>query len=263
MGNIIVSDDIIAVTDAMLSVKSELTGYNDENMLVLTSLERAFRANNATANDWLWKVNFGAAQVVAAVVLSDVNFDKVIIEGHASDVWTAPSFTSGSVTISKNAMTNRYSVYVPLTAFNYQFLRAYIPADASAVGRYTTKWHIGSMCCLSAATAFSTNMAAPYTRRAPIPYSDIQLDNGCTRRVKLGNLKRLEVDISFGSARTTTGEGELWTMDATDIGLPVVFYENLSDTSMVMIGMRDGNYEGTQIFNGITVGNVIRFKELV
>lgn len=75
----IITDDLIALTDAMITPRSEATGYPDENMLVLNDLGRCFRANDVTKNTYLLDINFGAVTEVAALVLANVNFDQYMI----------------------------------------------------------------------------------------------------------------------------------------------------------------------------------------
>ena len=71
------------------------------------------------------KFDFGGAKSLQGIMLNDVNFDKVVIQGNASDAWGGPSYASGTLTVSQDKVTGRYKIYIPLTGFNYRYLRIF------------------------------------------------------------------------------------------------------------------------------------------
>ena len=260
MGNIILSNDFVSLST--ITSRTEATGYADDNVGEHWHLKRRFRANDVTANDWLLKFNFGAAKTVVGVFLNDVNFDKVKIQGHATDAWGTPSYDGSEITISRDAIVDRYKVYIPITGFNLQWMRIFIPSGASAVGDYTTKWEVGTIIVLDSITALAKNMAYGYERTAKKAFTDIKLPHGGFERVNLGDAPRWEGKLIFGM-RDDDDESELWTINNYNIGDPLLFYENDTSTSRVYLCLRDDAYRGTSKSHDVVMGNVIRLKELI
>jgi len=402
MGNIIVSNSLIALTDAMITPRSEETGQPDENMLVLNDLDRCFHANDLTKNAYLLDINLGAVTSVAALVLEHVNFDQYMI-GYCDDgvnysvgstvlassfndqadvdLWTEQSstatseaggvsgncvkvlengainpriyreyavtpgqayvlgvyhkdiestgknptiqainastgaaiaivtptaaanwtwqglyfvvptgcttirmhlihntsigagdayyFDSFSLTIatvggviSQDDETGRYNVFADLSGipFNNQYLRLYIPQSATAVGDYTDKWQIGSLCCLSSATALTQNMSYGYTERAEEPRKSIELSNLGSRETITGNLVRWSADVYFGN-RTPANRTEMLALNR--MAAPIVFYENLDNTANVRICRLDSTLEIVWSGYNRIEGSGLRYVEYV
>lgn len=268
MGNIILTNSFINVTDAYITARSQATGYDKQNVVDLWHLMRRFRADDLTKSDTnpLLVFDFGAAQDVAAVAVIGVNFDKVRIKGHDSDLgtdWSAADFDSGNVSVSMNALTRRYQCYVPLTAFDYRYLAVMTPAATSAVGSYTDAWEVCKVAIVESATPLSVNMGYGYRRKAAKPYKDVSLLHGGGERVGLGDARRFEATLVFDGLRAESEEAEMWALNALDESGPVLFYENRGDTSAVYVCLRDDGYEGVVVHNGLVEGNQIRIRELV
>ena len=139
MGNIIVSNDILTFADSAITVQGSAAGFAKVDLMDLWHLKRRWRMDSATKSDTnpIVRINMASAQTVDAVMLNDINFDKVIIKGHASDLgtdWTSASFSSGALSVSCDAQVSRYKIYAALTAFNYQYLAIIVPTTATAVG---------------------------------------------------------------------------------------------------------------------------------
>lgn len=265
---IILSNDYIKPINANIYARSEVGGFAKVNTMDFLHLKRRFRADDLTKSDInpILRFDLSAAKTIVAVVLVDVNFDKVRIRGDAGDLgadWSGSTFDSGADhAVSLNTQINRYHIYIPLTAFNLQWLAIMTPAAASAVGSYTTKWEIGKVVILDSVTTLSKNMAYGYKRKASISYIDSDHATGGSERVKISDDRQWMADIVF-NYRTLTDEAELWTIDNIDIGNPLIFYENDSDTSKVYLCLRDDSYEGTIMAKNAVEGNVIGFKELI
>jgi len=398
----IITDDLIALTDSMITPRSEETGQPDENMLVLNDLDRCFHANDLTKNAYLLDINLGAVTSVAALVLEHVNFNQYMIgtcddgvnysygstlysqyfdSQAAVDSWTegdsiataevggysgtcvkvrengatsayiyrdyavtpgnayiievrhkdidstgknptirvrdqatglsivdvtpkaaanwtrqglyfvAPtgcttirmylihntsigagdayyfdSFflklaTVGGV-ISQDDETGRYNIFADLSGipFNNQYLRLYIPQSATAVGDYTDKWQIGSLCCLSSATALTQNMSYGYTERAEEPRKSIELSNLGSRETITGNLVRWSADVYFGN-RTPANRTEMLALNR--MAAPIVFYENLDNTANVRICRLDSTLEIVWSGYNRIEGSGLRYVEYV
>jgi hypothetical protein len=263
---IITSNDFITVANAGITVQSTATGFAKANVMIYNHLKRRWRMDALTKSDSnpVMYFDMSAAQTVAAVVLDDVNFDKVIIVGHGSDLsddWSGADYTSGAVTISNDAQVNRYKVYIPLTAFNYRWLGIIVPDAASAVGAYTTKWEIGRVGILDSVTTFTKNMARNYQRGAQRKYSEVELKSGHVDRISDGEIGWIGT-LNF-THRTTAQEADLTTLNNLDISETLIFYENNSDTSKVYFCLRDDNYVGTMVTNSVVTGNSIRLRERI
>jgi hypothetical protein len=266
MAAIIIDNDLITVADAAITVQSTATGFAKANVMNHAYLKRRWRMDSLSTSNTnpVMYFDLTSAQTVAAIILDDINFSQVVIKGHATNLttdWTSASFTSGTITISKDSQTNRYKAYIPLTAFNYRWLAIIIPTTATAVGSYTDKWEIGRVGILDTATEFSKNMAFGYQRGVSTPCSELELGNGHKEKLIIG-VKRWESTCEFG-IRTTTQEADLTTLNNMDKDSTLIFYENDSDTSKVYFCQRDSDYYGTLIFNDLVESGSIRFTEQV
>lgn len=266
MGKIIVSKDIISVANAEITAQSTASSFAKVNVMDFWHLKRRWRMDSLTKSSINPVIYFdlGSAKTIDSIILNDVNFDKVVILGHASNLstdWTAASFSSGEISISKDAQIDRYKVYIPLTSFNYRWLAICVPSAASAVGSYTTKWEIGTVLPLDSIHTFTHNMSPEYRRGAQRAYGDIELKSGHVERVEFGEI-RWTATLSFGN-RTVTEEVDLTTMNNMNISEPFIFYENNSDISKVYLCLRNSDYSGTMVANNAVTGTSIQLLEMV
>jgi len=254
MGNIILSNSFVDVADASITARSAATGYAKINVMDRWNMKRRFRADDKTANDYLLKFDFGAAQTLVGIFLNDVNFDKVKIQGHASDDWGSPTYAGTDLTVSRNPVTGRGQIYIPVT-FNLRWLRIFIPSGTTAVGSYTTKWEIGAVCFLSAVTTLSHNMSYGYGQTGEHFYKE-----SVNERVKTAEAIRWRGKIVFGN-RATTDKTELQTANQMDMALPFVYYENRGNTSEACLCVRDNSIEIDEFTYGAVTGNTVTIKE--
>ncbi len=262
MGDIIVSNDFVDL--GTITAISVTAGYPDENVEEYWHLKRRFRAGAVPKSDtdFLLKFDFGAAKSVVAVVLNDVNFDTARIRAHASDLannWAASTYTGlADNTVSLDERVNRYKIYIP-AVFDLQWMIVQVPAAASAVGDYTTKWEVGSVVVLSAVNTFAKNA---YSRSAAKPFEDVEMPSGGFERVSLGDNLAWEGTVSIDT-RAESDESELWTLNALDSSQPLILYENRDEDDKVYLCVRDDAYVGNLVYQGLITGSTIRFKELV
>lgn len=258
---LIYSKNIVEVADAAITPRSETTGYSDENVMNFWNLKQRFRANDANTNDYLMKFDFSAAQTLAAIFLNDVNFDKVIIQGHATDSWASPSFASGTITVSQNPVTGRYQVYIPLTAFNYRWMRIFIPTGTAGAGSYTTKWEIGTVCPLSAVTELSMNMSG-FTGWPSLASTINTKANGGPDVYEGSTDLQWNANVIFGN-RSNSYETELWTMNRIRPSEPMVFYENSGNTSRAYLCHKSEFMQGSISGPNGFIGGTMRLVELM
>lgn len=262
MGNIILSNSFVDVSNANITARSEASGYPKLNTMDRIHALRPFRADDVTTDDYLLKFNFGAAQSLDAILINHVNFDEVAIQGNATDSWTSPSYDGSDLDISQNKWTGRYQIYIPLTSFNYQYLRIYIPPTASAVGDYTTKWQVGTVCFLSSITTLTKNMSYGYKRSADIAGDTINLPYGGQELVEKGDDYKFSCSLVFDRRRESE-ESELLTVNRMNRNRPIVFYENRGETQDAWLMKRDTAYSGTISSYNVVTGTAMRFTEQI
>ena len=249
------------LTGLTFTARSAEASYPATNLDDLWHLKRRFRAADATKSDtdYLIKINFGAAQALAAVFLNDINFNKIRIRGHASDLgnnWGAATFDSGELTVSLDAWTQRYKIVAELTAFNYQWIAIQVPAAATMVGDYTTKFEIGSILCLTAITALTAD-PTEYEQETYQPSVDI----GRSGKIAISDILEWRGKLTFGP-RSTSNEAELIAINAMDYTTPILFYDE-TGTEAAWIVVKDNNYAGNQFIPDIVRGNTINLREII
>jgi len=77
MGMIIAGGFADAYDSAVITSRTEDSDHPDDNIFEWWHLKQDFRAADATKNDWLIKIDFGAATALDYLFLNDVNFDEV------------------------------------------------------------------------------------------------------------------------------------------------------------------------------------------
>lgn len=261
MAKLIISGDFVDL--GIITSLTEDVSYPDDNVEDLWHLKKRFRATNAATDTWLLKFNFGSAQSVEGVLLNDVNFDKVKIEGHASDAWGTPDYVGTEYAVSRDEVVDRYKIYIPITGFNLQWMRIYIPGTAATVGDYKGKWETGTVVVADSVTELSRNMSFGYKRSSDKPYEALHLPHGGSERASLGDDLAWVGHVIFGRRTETTEESDLWAINNYDIANPLILYENRGNTSRAYLCLRDDAYEGSLVANNSVIGNMVRFKELV
>jgi len=250
---VIFSNDFITFTPTARNANSS---YPATNISERWHLIRTFKSADATANDWLLKLDMASAQTVAAIVLNHVNFTSVIIQGHASDSWGSPSFTT-TVSISQDPAVDRYKAFIPLTAFNYRYLRIFIPTGQTPTD--DSVWYVGNVEVLDSYETLVHN-ATTFPRTSDVQKSETTIHGNTTDVITHGG-RYFEGSLSF-NIRKASDETELWTLNNLDPATPLVLYENLSDTSKVYTVIKTGAYKGTLKAGLLVSGNSISFKEI-
>lgn len=237
----IISSDILDL--GSISARTENASYPAGNVSNLWHLKRRFRAQDATAGDWLLKFDLGSTTTVASIFLNDVNFDKVQIQANDSDSWDSPAYDSGEVTISQNSYTGRYQVYIP-ASFTRQWVRVYIPSTASAVGYYTDAWEVGTVVLLGSVTEIAKG-AREIRRGAEDQIETVNLPSGAQEVVQVGDVFRWQGELSW-IPRRAGDESELLTIHRTQRGNPIIFYRNSGDSWDAYLCRRDTSYSATE-----------------
>lgn len=245
----------MATDPIVISARTVTTGYPAENVLDHWNLKKRFRGNDVATSNYLLHFDLGSATELVAIFLNDVNFNRVRIQGDAADSWTTPDEPGTDITISQNAITGRYQVYIPLTDFQYRYVRIYIPSSASAVGGYTSKWEVGAVCLMTAVTELAENMSWGYSQTARQLYKQTM-----TTRIKLWETVRWEGRLLFNQ-RSKATQSDLMSLSRMDMASPMVFYENRGDTSAAYLCVRDDAMEVAEFSFGGVSGSTIGLKE--
>lgn len=263
MANIIIDDNFTTVAASHITIKGTTNAYEASNVMDFIHLKRRWRMSDATKSDSFPIMRFlldSASATHAALVLDDVNFDKVMVFGNSSDMgtdWSGASYVSSVITISKDDQVNRYKAYIPLTNFGYAYGAIGVPTTASPVGTATGNWEIGRVLWMKTANAFTQNMGRDYKRGAEQPFNE----NAVGDRETTGPVQWVGT-LAF-SYRTQAQEADLTTLNNKDISNTLVFYENNGDTSKVYVCLRDNSYVGTYYGGNSVKGSSIKLKERV
>lgn len=250
-----------------ITSKSETAPYVDDNVEDYFHLKRRFRAGSflKSDTDFLLKFDFGAATSVVAVVLNDVNFTKARIRANAADMgvnWAASTFDSGADhTVSIDERVNRYKICVP-AVFNLQWMIVQVPVAAGTSvidGDYIAKTEVGSVVVLSAVPTISKNAVA---RTSIKEFEEKELPHGGFERIARGSDLRAEIEVSI-EQRAESDEAQYWAINKLDSAEPLIYYENDGETDKVYLCVRDTDYVGTRLYDGLVVGNTIKLKELI
>ncbi len=257
---IIYSNDFIAAS--AITAQSTASGFDPDNVQDYWRLKRRWRMDSADKSNInpILRIDMGAAKTVEAIFLNDINFDKVLILGHASDLgtdWTAADFTSGIISVSYDPVVGRYKVYIPHSAFNYRWIAPCVPTTASAVGPYQTKWEVGTVVLLDTVTELSKNMSYGYERG---PKQDT-VDTGSHSSVATSEVY-WEGTAKF-KTRTVAQEAEVLALGKISMEDPMIFYENNGDTSKCYLCRRLSDYSGSQDAYNLVNGRPISFREIV
>ena len=271
MGNFIIAGGFFDydVTDACFTAYTEDASYPKENVHDYLFMKKQWRATGATADQWYLKFDMGATtyQPLSAVFLNDVNFDKVMIEGHATDSWGAPSFQQ-TYAVGKDVRVNRHKVYCSLTTdggFDYRWMRIVMPTGASVTDGGSA-WRVGTVAMLTTDTdktvEFTVNPTYPYRYTATQAFMDIPRTAGSKSRIGLSANIVWSGDITFDLGMHAN-EDELWRVNALDIAEPVVFYENLGHTQHAYLCLRDSAMSVSMTAYNAIQTETVRFTEIV
>jgi hypothetical protein len=221
MGNFIFGYDFVAVS--AITSDNEDSDYPIDNVLLYNNVRRHFRNSDEGLSSEI-VLDMGSAKALTAVVLYDVNFTQVIIEGNSSDSWSAPPF-SQQFDVFLDERTGMYKRYIELSGFNYRYLKIGIEADeptTDGVGYH----RIGAIVPLDTTLEFTYNPSWPYEYSADDTTRVLELPSGNVRRVKLGE-RRWKGTFEFNPGRATI-ENDLWVLNRIEKNQVIVFFENIN-----------------------------------
>lgn len=242
MGNFIIGHSLLTLLSGLtITTTSEDSSFSLDNVKNYTNLLRHYRSVTS-ASDVRIAGTWGGQKALTAIMLNDVNFASVTIQGNDTDVWTSPSF-SQAFTISKDARVNRRKAYCRLTNFNYTFFSILIPAqtpDDFNVFRIGTLVPVATQIELSQNPnwGYSWNIKTPEPRILNFP-------SGQSERSSRGNIAWLNLSMNFDPF-IKSYENELYTLSRIDNPEHLVIFENFGDvpdTSKCCLCYRDTDLE--------------------
>lgn len=199
--------NLVAAAGVGITQSSEDATYVADN---LQTPERPFlpwRTTVVTASSAV--VDFlVAGRVVRLLLLVNVNYASVTIQGNASDSWGSPSF-SQQYAVTKNPLTGRYQMGTFLTGFAYRYMRILIPAQQPTDG--AAYFSTGGLWC-GLIAGLPRGYRWGERRRVVEPRADVQPTSGAWRqRLIMGEpYMQLEFDITAPTYTSSPGVGDEW-----------------------------------------------------
>ena len=252
--NLILSQSFINYS---VTARSQTYPYVIANIKDYFCLERCFKAADATVGDWLLKIDLGSGKSPAGIFLNWINFDKVTVNGY-SDAFITETITT-TVDISNDNTVDRYKVYIPLDDFTQRYIGILIPPDATITNG--SVWQIGSVVALEDLIELNRNSTS-YSYLSDIPFVDVKVNGRLSDRIMLGNHLKWSGTISFGN-RHFSQRDELSILNKFSMADPVIFYENLMDTSKAYLCIKDSFHKITINAPLYASGNSINYSELI
>ena len=256
MGNMIIKSGFVEPT---VETPSEIdSNYPWSNTSVYARL--MWQARSITANEWTIVCDFGAATVIGAVMLNDVNFTSVTIQGNDTDSWGGSPSLSQAFTVSEDAEATRYKIFCLLTSFNYRYLRIKVPAQSRTDG--LAAFRISSRIFLASATALSQNPGSySYYGVYPDPIVN-EFFSGGKEIVDQGNNKIIHVGMGYTGleAQYVSEISAINKFKPTD---NLVFFENLGDTTKCVLCRKDTDIQMSWPNYWVRQTNEISFTEVI
>ncbi len=225
-------------TGLSLTPSSNDSNYPIANTLNYRNLLRHWRSTTSASNVSIVGT-WSSQRALTAIMLNDINFSSVTIQGNNTDVWTSPAF-SQAFTTSVDTRVNRRKIYCALAGFNYTFFRILIPAqtpDDFGVFR------ISSIIPIIAQLTLTQNPNWGYAWTINTPDARIlTFPSGVSERNSMGNLARLGISMSFDPF-IKEYENELYIISRIDRAELFTFFENFGDTSKCYLLYRNTDME--------------------
>ena len=226
------------------------TDYADLSTVTATTANASFPATNTGTTLQPYALYKGTAAVstaealvfdmatatsLDAVVLDNVNMGTVVIQGHATDSWGAPSYDSGNVLVSQDARDGRYKLYHTLvgTGFDstgYRFLR--VQAGASATVDDETTFNVGSVAAVKTITTWTYNPNNPFEYTFQQAVDPGEKASGGVEPSSLGN-PYVTLSLTGSPFPTSMEDTPINALMRHGQHRAVMFFYNQSDTSEV------------------------------
>lgn len=153
MGNIITSADFAPV--ASVVYLTQQTALPASNVVDFTEPNIGYRATGIATTEYIG-LNFGAARALVALMIDHCTVTSVKVQYSTNgSTWVD---SPGTVTLSQDR-DGRYKAYVPLTSWNYQYIRVINNSAATIDG--TSTFGVGSLIPIVSVTTWGYNPGFP------------------------------------------------------------------------------------------------------
>lgn len=252
------SNSFVVVDDDYITARSTATGFPKIGVMDFWNWKRRFRANDLTTNDYLLKFRMVPTTALVGIFLNDVNFDTIRVEAHGTDSWTDPDFSTGDLTVSPNKITDTYGIYIPMTGYasSKEWIRLFIPSGTFAVGSYTTKWEICTVCFLYSSIQLAHGIALDYVQEPYHFYKDC-----INERIKTGEIIRWQAQMPFGNRDIASPE-DWYNVGKMDMSEPFIFYDDRESTADAHLCVRDDSLKFTEFDLNAMHGNSVAVREV-
>lgn len=259
MGNVIYSSSIL--TPSAYVKSSENASFPASNVHKATYPFRPWKADSAIQNEWVG-LDLGSAKNVKALVVDYANVASVSVQADSTATFNstggnpAYGYSGGDIVtaISLDKEDNRYKLFFALDE-TYRYFRIKVlsasTTDASASAR------IGSLVALSTYTTLTQNFGYPFEREIVDP----TLGEGTNEPIQIAQ-KYLRLTLSSTTYPSTTMASEMATLASHGKHVPLVIYENNSDTSKVYITHRTGAMNLRKVGPNSTQFTALTFREV-
>jgi hypothetical protein len=245
------------VDAATITSDNENSSYPATNIQIYNHTKRHFRSDS-TSSDVHITLDFGSLKSIQAILLNDVNFTSVVIQGNDTDSWATPSY-GASFNILKDERTQRYKLYQTLTNFSYRYMRIVITSGI-AITDGADYYRIGSFIALDTIYTLTRNVSWPYDYSSDDEAAVVKYKTGVEERINLGELL---FECSFGFKTVSKDEeAEIWTLNSFKKDENIILFENTADTTKAYLCRRETPIKVSERSAGYSSIKTIKFKEV-
>ena len=235
MGFAITSSSFATPTTTIAS--SANASYPAANITLTTRPQRRWKATDVTTSTYVG-LDLGAATVVVAVLIDNINVASVKVQFHTADSWGAPAVDSGALTVSADARDGRYKLYYEPVAVNHRYMR--VVSNTTSVTDDDTVMSVGGITLVTAKTEWSQNLQ-------PTERPERRTLGGIDDSVALAVGSRYAVLTLSGQIIETGQESTMMNLlGPAGEHTPLVYYENNAVTSRAYLCRRVGPVSFTQ-----------------
>lgn len=250
-GNFIFCSSFHAMTITASTQDSNYLSTNIGN----SYLNREWR-NGSTVNATV-VVDLGSIKNISGIFIDGCNFTNMTLTRDTSTSFSAS--TSSTYTVTMDARTQRYRIYCPIST-GIRTYKVIIPTQSPTDG--LSVFRIGRIKTLSTSTITLSSDPQGYDFTAEDRIKTNEFLSGAIEDVLLG--EKLIWNGSFNwSARHTTYETELWTINGWNRNQDIFFFENMDDYSKAYLCRKRNNISIEWEEANISKVNAINFKEYI
>lgn len=243
MGNVIFSPNNPTFT---VSATSSATDYSCSNLSNFTNLRRCWRSTSIAQQTL--DFTFASSQSIVGVVVDDTNFISITVGGTAN-------------TLTKDTWVNRYKKYSDKTSTGSTF-QIIIPNQTPTDG--ASYFRIGRILFVTSANKIllNQNISWPLPRTSEQPFVKTPFESGGVEIIKLGDYFAFSCTMKFNYANRSTEE-QVKVINTVPMNVPIVLYENNTDTSQVYVCYKEGSISSSELTSDVVTIDSFKFVEYI